>query len=91
MTDEEVLALHKAYHEQHKKAFRVAFDTLTRLWPPETDPEKSAEWFRDTACPMCMDAYFGELKDNPLGKALMEAVYGYLDRMAVELREKADA
>lgn len=80
MTDEEMAVLHKEYMDKHKKAFRIAFDTLKELWPPKND----AEWFANVAYPACADGYH-QMDGDTLCKGLMLAVYGYLDEMAVKL------
>lgn len=85
LTDDEVLDEHRRWLEQHKKAFRVAFDDLRKLWPPKND----TQWFVDTAYPVCAAHYAEFEKDgNDLGMSLMLTVYGYLDRMSVKLGAK---
>ena len=81
MTDAEVMALHQAYIDKHKKAFRVAFDLLNRLWPPKND----AEWFKNTAIPD-MTLTYNDCVDNRLAKELVMAVSGYVVDMAPVLR-----
>ena len=66
MTDAEVMAVHQEYIARHKKAFRVAFDTLQKLWPPKNDPE----WFVTVAGPACELAY-EDVKGDPLGAVLI--------------------
>lgn len=80
MTDAEVIATHQAYADQHKKAFRAAFDCLANLWPPKNDPE----WFMNTAYPVCAAAYI-ENRENALAREMVMMVFGYLERMAVKL------
>ena len=61
------------YTEQHKLAFRTAFNVLNTLWPPENNAEY---WQKATA--VCTTAWHDTLDGNPLGKALVEAVFDYL-------------
>lgn len=82
MTEEETLELHKTYTEQHKTAFRTAFDFLKAFWPPKNDPE----WFRTTVNPE-WERRLLEAKDdgNDLAHRLLMEVYAYLDVKAGEM------
>ena len=57
----------------HKNAFRVTYDLLNNLWPPEN----SVEYF-ERASKLCALAYGTTLADNELGKAFVNEVYQYL-------------
>ena len=83
LTNEEVIEIHKDYTEMHKKAFRVAFDTLMKLWPPHYDPE----WFVNTAAPACQLAY-ESVKGNALGERLVMEVLAYLEDTVRKMRGK---
>ena len=79
MTDAEVMALHQAYIDKHKKAFRVAFDFLNKFFPPRRDPD----WFREQVNPV-WDGLLAEADEegnNLTHRPLME-VYAYLDASA---------
>ena len=59
----------------HKKAFRVAFDLLNELWPPEN----TAEYFTEKAYPRCAEAWDEfNATNNPLGMEFVKCVYWYL-------------
>ena len=83
MSDAEVMALHQAYIDKHKKAFRVAFDLLNRLWPPKN----TVEWWSDVAIPD-MTLVYDNAKDNPLAQELVLAIVGYVEKMAGHLRDQ---
>lgn len=80
MTDEELVAMHQRYLDQHKQAFRAAFDLLRKHWPPKCDPE----WFTQGPAPDFTVAYDRFVKDdNRIGMELLVAVYHYMEGMAV--------
>ena len=85
MTDAEAMALHQAYIDKHKKAFRVAFDALNRCMPPEN----SVEYFSEKAIPICQKAY-EDVADNPLGKRLVIDVFCHLEDMAKEIAKSGE-
>lgn len=79
MTDEEVIQIHLDYQEQHKKAFRTAFDFLKQFWPPKRDPD----WFKTAVFPE-WEAKLLEADEegNRLTHRLLMEVLAYLDEMA---------
>ena len=75
--------LKSAYDDRHKQAFRIAFDALKEVWPPENTVEyfeKTNERLRDI---------YNEHRDNPLCKQLMLGVTMYLGDAAKELEQLA--
>ena len=70
------------YAQVHKRVFRIAFDCLTRCWPPED----SVEYFQGKAHPICAVAY-ADMGDNQLGKDMIWGIYKYLEIMAKELEK----
>ncbi len=81
MSDAEVMAIHQDYIDKHKKAFRVAFDMLNRLWPPKN----TVEWWSNVAIPD-MTLVYDDAKDNPLAQALVLAIAWYLEQMGKALQ-----
>lgn len=68
------------YAQIHKRVFRIAFDCLTRCWPPE----HSVEYFNGKAYPVCALAY-ADMGDNELGKEIVMEIYRYLEIKAKEM------
>ena len=68
-----------AYEQRHKQAFRIAFDALKEVWPPEN----TVEYFEKTN-ERLKDIYM-EHRDNPLCKQLVLGVARYLGHAAKEL------
>jgi len=71
------------YAQTHKRVFRIAFDCLTRCWPPED----SVEYFQGKAHPICAVAY-ADMGDNELGKAMIHEIYRYLEIKAKTMETK---
>lgn len=69
------------YDTTHKRVFRIAFDCLTRCWPPE----HTVEYFKGKALPICAVA-FADMGDNALGKEIIMEIYKYLETSAAELQ-----
>lgn len=70
-----------AYDARHKQAFRVAFDALKEVWPPENTVayfEKTGERLKEI---------YTQYHDNPLCRELLLAVYNYLGKA---VKEKTD-
>lgn len=85
MTTAELLkeaASEQDYAAIHKRVFRIAFDCLTRCWPPEN----SVEYFRGKAYPICAVA-FADMGDNELGKEIVMEIYRYLEIKGKELEK----
>lgn len=68
-----------AYDARHKQAFRIAFDALKEVWPPEN----TVEYFEKTN--ERLKAIYMEHRDNPLCKQLVLGVAMYLGHAAKEL------
>ena len=62
--------------QDHRTAFRLAFDLLNRNWPSEN----TVEYWEKTGDDFC--AVFEEHRDNPLAVKLIEAVFAYLEAEA---------
>lgn len=61
-----------AYDSRHKQAFRIAFDALNEVFPPENTAE-----YWEKANGRLRDTYNAHM-DNPLAKRLLVAVQNYL-------------
>ena len=69
-----------AYDSRHKQAFRVAFDALNEVFPPED----SAEYW-EKAHERLREIYVTN-RDNPLCKTLLVAVENYLGIAVKEMK-----
>lgn len=74
----------KAYDQRHKQAFRIAFDALKEVFPPEN----TLEYWEKTN-ERCKDVYNAHI-DNPLCRHLMTAVMNYLGDVVKEMEEMKD-
>ena len=73
--------LKKAYDARHKQAFRLAFDALNEVFPPEN----TTEYFEQTG--EKIKYIYNEHIDNPLAKRLLVALYDYLGDVVKELEK----
>lgn len=76
-------SMKNAYEARHKQAFRIAFDALKEVWPPEN----SVEYFEKTN-ERLKEIYMAHI-DNPLCKQLVLGVAMYLGDAAKEIDELA--
>lgn len=60
----------------HKRAFRVAYDLLEKLWPPENTPE----YWKEVTDRMALD--YHDNRENKLCGILMLAVEEYLEKVS---------
>lgn len=68
-----------AYENRHKQAFRIAFDALNEVFPPEDTVayfEKTNERLKEIYNVHC---------DNPLCKELILAIANYLGKVVKEI------
>lgn len=72
------------YDQEHKRAFRVAFNLLKELFPPKDDAEY---WVFASKRVALMDH---DNKDNPLCRELLLAVYSYLEALIKQERDATD-
>lgn len=68
----------EAERAKHKKAFRVAFDELNKLWPPEN----TLEYWNLAAKDLAL--VFNENQTNELCKSLLLALIDYLEKIGKE-------
>jgi len=73
-----------ADREMHKRAFRVAFDTLNELYPPVDCPE-----YFDRGGQVCNKA-FKENADNPLARELLITVWQYIGDTVAKQRKESE-
>lgn len=66
------------YKTLHKKAFRVAFDLMEKLWPPEN----TEEYWKLVTDRMALD--YHDNKENLLCGLLILAVTEYLEKVSKE-------
>lgn len=76
-------SMKNAYEARHKQAFRIAFDALKEVWPPEN----TVEYFEKTN--ERLKEIYSAHRDNPLCKELILAVSNYLGIAAKEIEELA--
>ena len=69
----------------HRRVFRIAFDCLTRCWPPED----SVEYFKGKAYPICAVAY-ADMGGNELGKEMVAEIYKYLETVVLKTRKEKE-
>ena len=77
-------AMKEAYEKRHKQAFRIAFDALKEVFPPED----TVEYFERTN--EHLKEIYNAHNDNPLLKALIVGVANYLGVAVKEIKENAD-
>lgn len=63
-----------AYDARHKQAFRVAFDALNEVFPPEN----TSQYFENAG--EHIKGIYNTHVDNPLCRELLIAVYNYLGK-----------
>lgn len=73
-------AMKEAYDKRHKQAFRVAFDALNEVFPPDGTAE-----YWEKAHETLRGIYIAN-KDNPLCRTLLVAVENYLGMAEKELK-----
>ena len=73
-------AMMQAYKQRHKQAFRVAFEALEEVFPPED----TVEYFEKTN--ERLKEIYDQHCDNPLCKALMVGVANYLGIVVKEIK-----
>ena len=76
-------SMKNAYEARHKQAFRIAFDALKEVWPPEN----TVEYFEKTN--ERLKEIYSAHRDNPLCKQLVLGVAMYLGDAAKEIDELA--